>query len=40
MRLFGYILILGLIMGINPVMAKEREHIVQGYAQVSDTLQA
>jgi len=31
MRLFGYILILGLIMGINPVMAKEREHIVQGY---------
>lgn len=31
MRLFGYILILGLIIGINPAMAKERDHIVQGY---------
>lgn len=38
MRLFGYILILGLIMGINPVMAKEREHIVQGYAAKCLTL--
>ena len=37
MRLFGYILILGLIMGINPVMAKEREHTVQGYAMDSFT---